>query len=348
MKSSEKMIADLTVVNKAVKYLLKETDEFPKEFTQKEINHLSDLIKRVHVFNPWFTEDMILKSFQGLTIMLDEEKLSSWINSYQINENKPKNVAVIMAGNIPMVGFHDLLSVLASGNNALVKMSRDDDKLLPGLVDLLFHLDESYRDRIQFMTKEFKGFDAVIATGSDNTSRYFEQYFKSYPNIIRKNRTSVAVIDKGVSDEELKILADDIFDYYGLGCRNVSKIFLPEGFDIDRFFKAIYHKHEIINHNKYANNYDYNRAIYLMNQEDILDNGFLLLKESKELFSPLGMLFYERYQDSTRVDEFIKSNEQKIQAVIGKGHIPFGEGQKPGLTDYADGIDVMKFLERLA
>ncbi len=348
MKSSEKLVVDLSILGKAVKYLSGESDEFPKEFTETELSKAQELVEQVHVFNSWFTPEMVKKSLSGIGYLLNESELIKWQNSYSFQEDPEKKVAIIMASNVPLVGFHDLLSVLVSGNKALVKMSKDDDRLLPALMDLFFHLDPSYKNRIEFAQGELKEFDAVIATGSDNTSRYFKEYFSSYPNIIRKNRTSVAVLDSSISDEEIKLFADDIFDYFGLGCRNVGKCFIPKGFDLDRLFQAIYHKSDVINHNKYANNYDYNRAIHLMNQEEMLDNGFILLKKSEDLFSPLGMLFYQEYEDLKEVEDYIDQHKEKIQIVIGKKGIPFGQGQKPGLFDYADDVDVMKFLEQLS
>lgn len=346
MKSSDKIITDLAVLGNAVRYLSAEQEEFPKEFTKQEIENFKDLIQTVNIYNPWYTPEMVRKALSGIALVLEKKVLEDWVSHYQFQENE-KLVAVIMASNIPLVGFHDLLSVLVSGNKALVKMSKEDNKLLPALLGLLFNLDESYKSLIQFSDEKIKGFDAVIATGSDNTSRYFQDYFGAYPNIIRKNRTSIAIIPEDVNEDELKLLADDIFDFFGLGCRNVSKCFFPEKFDLNRLFEALYHKHDVINHNKYANNYDYNRAIHLMNQEEMLDNGFLLLKESRELFSPLGMLYYERYDNQESFQAFEKKYEDKIQAVIARDRVPFGQGQKPGLMDYADGVDVMQFLSEL-
>ena len=348
MKRSNKLIADLSILGRVVGFLSGRESEFPKEYNKNEIEELENLIDRVHIFNAWFTSASIKKSLEGIALFLKEDNLNEWIAEYAIDENKkPKTIAVIMASNIPMVGFHDLLTVLMSGNNALIKLSKDDDKLLPALLNLLFLLDAEYKKNVRISDGNIKDFDAVIATGSDNTSRYFDYYFKNYPSVIRKNRTSIAVIDEDTSDEELIALADDVFDFYGLGCRNVSKLFIPKDFDLDRFFKAMYAKNEIIHHNKYANNYDYNKAIHLMNQDDLLDNGFMLLKESDELFSPLAMLFYQRYSEKKEVEEFIEVNKDKIQAVVGKGHIVFGDAQKPGLKDYADGVDIMEFLINL-
>jgi hypothetical protein len=346
MKSSDKIITDLTILGKAVNYVSGHSSEFPKEFTETEINGLNELVDRVHIHNGWFTSDNVKKALNGIATFLEKEKLESWSNQYDFSKNE-KTVAIIMASNIPLVGFHDLLAVILSGNKALIKLSKDDNKLLPAIMNLFYQLDDNYKDQIKFCLTELKDFDAVIATGSDNTSRYFKQYFGSYPNIIRKNRTSIAIIDERTSESDLKELASDIFDYFGLGCRNVSKVFIPQDFELDQLFNAIYHKNDVVHHNKYANNYDYNKAIHLLNEDNLLDNGFVLLKESNELFSPLGMLFFQRYQDTIEVEEFIAENKDKIQAVVGHDHVGFGESQKPSLTDYADNIDVMKFLANL-
>ena len=201
---------------------------------------------------------------------------------------------------------------------------------------------------MQLVPNRMSDYDAIIATGSDNSARYFESYFGNVPNIIRNNRTSVAVLTGDEDEAQLKALGNDIFDYFGLGCRNVSKLFVPKDYNLDTFFKGIYDFKDVINHNKYVNNYDYNKAIYLMNQEPILENGFLILRETTDLNSPLAVMFYQRYQSVSEVEDYLKQHEEKIQAVVGKYHIAFGGAQRPDLTDYADGVDTMKFLETLS
>jgi hypothetical protein len=219
--------------------------------------------------------------------------------------------------------------------------------LFKALIHYLGIIDSRITDFVEIKERFLGDFDAVIATGSDNSSNYFESYFGKYPHIIRKNRTSVAVIDGSETKEELTELGKDIFTYFGLGCRNVSQLWIPMDFNLNRFFEAIYDYNPIANHNKYANNYDYNKAVYLMNKANLLDNGFLLLKEDFGLNSPLGMLHYVRYKDSIDAEHFLQENKDKIQVIVGKNYIPFGMSQNPGLTDYADGVDTMQFLVNL-
>ena len=255
------------------------------------------------------------------------------------------SVAIIMAGNIPLVGFHDFLCVLLSGNKAVCKLSSDDKTLLPALGEHLISFVPEIKEDIMFTTGRIGPVDAVIATGSDNSLTYFESYFGKYPHIFRKNRTSVAVFSGNETEDEIKELGKDIFRYFGLGCRNVSHIILPTGFELPRFFEAIIDYGEIIHNNKYGNNYDYNKAVYLMNQHKLLDNNFVLLRESEELFSPLSMIHYHFYDDVSEVETYLKEHQEKIQVVVGDNFLPFGQAQCPKLDDYADGVDVMRFLE---
>jgi hypothetical protein len=249
-----------------------------------------------------------------------------------------------MAGNIPLVGFHDFLSVLISGNSIIAKTSSKDAELIIYLSEILCSINPGFRERIRFTDGLLTGFDAVIATGSDNSSRYFEYYFGKYPHIIRKNRNSIAVIDGTETDTELENLGIDIFSYFGLGCRNVSKAFLPEGYDFHTMIKNWDKFSDVINHNKFANNYDYNMAIYLVNKEKFLDTGYLLLKESTELSSPVSVLYYEFYNSVQTVSARINYLREKIQCVTGKNHLAFGKAQFPKLWDYADNIDTLDFL----
>jgi hypothetical protein len=312
-----------------------------------EFAKLNELITTVHVYNGWFKEEQVRKALLGISSWLTKDKLDAWLADYDLKEKTNKRVAIIMAGNIPLVGFHDLISVFLSGHRAIVKMSSDDKHLLPAIIHTLALFDEGIWEEIELAENQIKDFNAVIATGSDNSSKYFESYFGKHPNIIRKNRSSIAVLDGTETKEEMYELGKDIFDYYGLGCRNVAQIWVPQEFALDRFFEAIYDFKEIVNHNKYANNYDYNKAVKLLNEESLLDNGFLLLKEDASLNSPLAVLHYQRYADISEVEEYINENKEKIQVVIGKDHLPFGSSQKPTLTDYADGINTLKFLTSL-
>lgn len=305
-------------------------------------------IKLAGEHNQWFTRTQLAFAFKGWSELLDAPHLKEWMSSYLLEENKKKTIAIIMAGNIPMVGFHDLLSVLILGHKALVKLSSNDKHLLPYLVKYLEFADPTFKGMVKFTTEQLSDYDAVIATGSDNTARYFEYYFKGKPHIIRKNRNSAAVITGKETTEELHALGEDIFRYYGLGCRNVSKLFVPDGYDFDTFFKAIYPYKEIIEETKYANNYDYNKAVYLMSLYKLKENGFLMLKEDPSYASPIATLFYEFYTDESALRNKLEEDKEKIQCIVGNHWsseaIPFGQTQRPGLSDYADGVDVIRFL----
>ncbi len=324
----------------------KEWNSLEMEISKTDYEFLKNAIIKAKIHNPWFTEDSVNEAFLGFSAWLDENQLSRWVSQYQFTQI-PKKVAIIMAGNIPMVGFHDLISVFLSGHKVVAKLSSNDKILIPVLIEILSSFNEKVNDWIELTEEKLPRFDAVIATGSDNSATYFQSYFGKYPHIIRKNRTSVAILTGNETKEELNLLGKDIFTFYGLGCRNVSKILIPKDFDLDVFFEAIYDYGDIIYHNKYANNYDYNKAVYLMNLIEILDNNFLILKEDEGLHSPLGVLFYQRYQTEQDIRNYLNVNKDNIQAIIGKNYIPFGQAQCPALNDYADGVDTMAFLEKL-
>lgn len=307
-------------------------------------------IKRLEEFNGWFTLDNVLYACEGWAKLLSEDNLTQWTTKYR-NISEQKTIAIIMAGNIPLVGFHDFLSALICGHKVLVKQSSNDKHLLPLLAKYLEHVDPYFKTIIEFTEERLEGFDAVIATGSNNTARYFDHYFGKYPSVIRKNRNSVAVLTGKESKEELEGLADDIFRYFGLGCRSVSKIFVPKNYDFDLIFGAVYKYQEIINNAKYANNYDYNKAVYLMSLFDLLENGFLMLKEDTSYASPIASLFYEYYDSSDILKDRLSSDKEQIQCIVANNFIPsevkFGQTQCPGLEDYADGIDTLEFLTTL-
>lgn len=316
-----------------------------------EIEEFDQTIDSSYHFNPWFTPENIRKSMAGLAFMLSKKKLNAWVEMYPLlnfEPKTPKKVGIVMAGNIPLVGFHDLLSVLISGNHAVVKLSSSDNRLWPHLFDLLFTINPEYKNRVTIVEDKLKDFDAVIATGSNNTARYFDYYFGKYPNIIRKNRNGIAVINGNESPEELKGLAEDIFSFFGLGCRNVSKIYIPKDYDLDLIFKQLYNYNPIINHHKYANNFDYNRTVMMLNQDDILENGFVIFKNAIEIASPLACVFYERYSDSDKLKKELDFRSEEIQCIVSSSDIPFGQSQKPELWDYADGVDTLKFLGGLS
>ncbi|AJR04020.1 acyl-CoA reductase [Siansivirga zeaxanthinifaciens] len=298
--------------------------------------------------NGWFTDENMRFSLEGWSKLLTEENLETWLKPYNISNVQPKLVAIIMAGNIPLVGFHDFLSVLITGHHVLVKQSSNDKHLIPYLAKYLEFVEPQFKGTIHFTDGKMENFDAVIATGSDNTARYFEYYFKNKPSIIRNNRNSVAVLTGNETEAEMKNLSEDIFRYYGLGCRNVSKIFIPKNYNFDAFFNGIYHWHPIIEKAKYANNYDYNKAVYLMSEFDMLENGFLMIKEDPSYASPIATVFYEYYDDIEQLKQRLKADVNKIQCVVAKGfsenEIAFGHTQKPELWDYADSVDSVEFL----
>lgn len=301
--------------------------------------------------NGWFTEDNVLYALQGWSKLLTNNTINLWLKKYHFNKNESKTVAIIMAGNIPLVGFHDFISVLISGHKVLAKLSSNDQHLLPYLANYLENVQPDFKGRIQFTNEKLEHFDAVIATGSDNTARYFEYYFKNKPSVIRKNRNSVAILTGNETEDELIGLSEDIFRYYGLGCRNVSKLFVPKDYNFDTFFKAMYHWHPIINEHKYANNYDYNKAVYLMSEFDMLENGFLMIKEDESYASPIATLFYEYYNDVEALKSKLFTDKESIQCIVSKeivsDEIAFGQTQNPQLWDYADGVDTIAFLLKL-
>lgn len=302
--------------------------------------------------NAWFTAEELQKAVHSLHSMLNEADLQHWFSEIRVTE-QPKKVGLILAGNIPMVGFHDVLCVLATGNIALIKLSSSDDRLLPVLLSRLTELEPLLKSHVEYVER-LKDFDAVIATGSNNTSRYFDYYFGKVPNIIRKNRNSLAVLSGAESMEDISALGHDIFDYFGLGCRNVSKIFIPEDYDIRNFFEPLEGYKDIINHFKYNNNYDYNKSIYLVNSAAHYDNGFLLLKEDEGMSSPLAVLYYERYTDLAGLGAKLSGLADQIQCVVSntdlgleQGIVGFGTSQQPKLWDYADNVNTIEFLNGL-
>lgn len=314
--------------------------------------YLEELATAAYWKNNWFTPGNTIESLTAIgEKFLSEEKLTSWLNQYPEPESS-KKIGVIMAGNIPAVGFHDVLCVLISGHILLAKTSSDDPVLIPALLKKLTEIEPAYADYIQ-LVERLNDSDAYIATGSDNTARYFHYYFSKKPNIIRKNRTSLAVITGSESDEELKALGKDMLLYYGLGCRNVSKLFVPKGYDFSKFFEAIQTtEQEYLNHHKYFNNYEYNKSILLINGVPHYDNGFLMLTENTATVSPISVVHYETYESLDTVKEYLDENAEKIQCIVSRsealaGAVPFGKTQQPEISDYADSEDTMAFLTSL-
>lgn len=314
-------------------------------------NDFLDLIHLSQSHNGWYTPEQVFFSINSWAEALTKENLDKWLSNYDLQNNEPKKVGLILAGNIPLVGFHDFLSVLISGHKVLVKTSSNDQHLLPFLAKYLIQLEPNFADYITFVEGKLENFDAVIATGSNNTARYFEYYFKDKPSIIRKNRNSVAVLNGNESKEEMIALGEDIFRYFGLGCRNVSKLFVPKGYNFDHFFQGMFEYRDVIKYEKYANNYDYNKAVFLMSNFKLLDNEFLTIKEDTSYASPISSVFYEFYDDLEDLKNRLQTDEEQIQCIVSKGiiqnSVPFGKTQKPELWDYADNVDTVKFLQSI-
>ena len=309
-------------------------------------------IKLANISNGWFTEENVCFALNQWSKLLNFNIIEQWLKEYNFKLTESRNVAIIMAGNIPLVGFHDFLCVLVCGHNAIIKASSNDTHLLPFISEYLKLVEPGFKHHIAFTEDRLSDFDAVIATGSNNTARYFEYYFKGKPSIIRKNRNTIAVLSGKETQDELRLLSEDIFRYYGLGCRNVSKLFVPRGYDFNKLFEAVYHWHPIIEETKYANNYDYNKAVYLMSEFDFLENGFFMLKEDKSHSSPIATLFYEFYESTNNLKQRLAKDHELIQCIVAKGfdstiEIPFGKTQLPELWDYADDVDTVDFLLKI-
>ena len=302
--------------------------------------------------NGWYTEEQVFFALESWAEALTPQSLDNWLSHYNLDEiTASKNVGLVLAGNIPLVGFHDFLSVLITGHKALVKLSSNDQQLLPFLAQYLIAVEPEFKDFIIFTEGKLEGFDAVIATGSNNTARYFEYYFRDKPSIIRKNRNSVAVLTGNESREDLVNLGEDIFRYFGLGCRNVSKLFVPQGYDFAGFFEAMYEYRDVIHYEKYANNYDYNKAVFLMSNFKLLDNEFMTIKEDSGYASPISSVFYEYYDNLDTLKQKLETEHEQLQCVVSNditdNSIAFGQTQKPGLLDYADNIDTIAFLSKI-
>jgi len=309
-----------------------------KNLIENQVNH-----------NGWFVLSEICFSLQSWSEALSQENFDFWLSAYDFTKkNQSKTIGLVLAGNIPLVGFHDFLCVLICGDKALIKTSSSDKQLLPFLTKYLIKINPELQNKIEFTQEKLTNFDAVIATGSNNTARYFEYYFRNKPSIIRKNRNSVAVLTGEETEKDLFDLGKDIFTYFGLGCRNVSKLYVPENYNFDLFFQAIYGYRGIIENHKYNNNYNYNKAIFLMSNYSILDNGFLILKEDISYSSPISVIFYEYYSDLQEIKAEINQNSEQVQCVVSnkiiENSVDFGQTQHPKLWDYADNVDIIEFL----
>ncbi len=321
---------------------------------QVQDDYLDAVMHRTYLHNNWFTVDNQKEALKAISrYFLSEEKIRQWVEKYNIPEqNKPQNVGLVMAGNIPLVGFHDLISVFLAGHRAMIKMSEKDPYLLPYLLKLMAGYDGRVEDYFQIV-EQLRGVDAVIATGSNNASRYFEYYFSKVPNIIRKNRNAVAVLTGEENEEELQALGRDIFQYFGLGCRNVAKIYVPENYRFDPLLEALHEYRKIVLHNKYKNNFDYNFAIQVLNKVPYYSNGCIILVENKAIQSRVGEMYFEYYRDLSALEQELQARTEEIQCVVARDGLltqqtyAFGRAQQPELWDYADGMDTMAFLLKI-
>ncbi|MEC3880400.1 acyl-CoA reductase [Parapedobacter sp. 10938] len=327
-------------------------DAFHKlgDYLRSDDRELRQVIELAYRNNPWFTIENTRRSVEAIALYLSMDELQNWLAPYPFDTDTDKTVGLVLAGNIPLVGFHDILCVLASGFNVQVKTAAVDPALTPHLLAKLQEIEPGFTRKIQ-VTDRLANFDLVIATGSDNSSRYFNHYFGHKPHIIRKNRNSVAILSGTENAEELRRLGTDIFDYFGLGCRSVSKLFIPVDYDPSIFFEGIAAFGDVINHHKYANNYDYNKSIYLINGDQHYDNGFLLLKPDERSASPLAALYLETYPSTEKLLTRLNELAPQLQCVVSKEPllvttpvVRFGESQQPALDDYADGVNTLDFL----
>ncbi len=341
-----------------------ELGNFLSQFTSTDFNKKEGVLNNDSFFelfaeaihgaqhkNGWFLPEQVIFSVNQWSQALRQQALLQWTANYNFTVSNSKTVAIVMAGNIPLVGFHDLLSILITGHKALVKLSSNDGRLIPLLCEYLCSVAPEFKKFLQFTEGKLEHFDAVIATGSNNTARYFEHYFKGKPHIIRKNRNSVAVLTGKETTEQLEALGEDIFRYYGLGCRSVSKFFVPKGYVFDAFYKAIFKFQDILKHEKFTNNYDYNKAVYLMSNFKLLDNGFLMLKEDESYSSPISSVFYETYENYDDLKILFEEKEEQLQCIVNfpssSKNVDFGKTQHPDLQDYADGVDTVNFLLKI-
>jgi len=327
---------------------------------EKRIHNISELSKVINLDSPdfrsliqsaynqnkWFTEENIIYSTNQLrNSFFNEEKLNEWLSDYDFRSLSKKTVGLVLSGNIPYVGIHDVLCTYLSGHTSLVKLSSKDEILMKYLVHSLYSIDIEVKDSLKIVDR-LESFDAVIATGSNNSARYFNSYFKSYPNIIRKNRNGVAVLNGQETEEEIIALGNDMFRYFGLGCRNITKLFLPSGYDIPSLINHLQFYNQIKDHHKFKNNFDYQYSIHLLNQIEHYNGEFFILRENEEILSPISVFNYSFYKNEEELESSLTEKNDEIQCIVGngKGYIPFGQAQNPVLSEYADGIDTIEFL----
>ncbi|ARN70949.1 acyl-CoA reductase [Nonlabens tegetincola] len=369
-----KSLAINTTLNDRISAFAK-AGQLLSSFLQPDSNHessnswnqrIEESLQQAERKNSWFTRENLIHAITQWSQALLPENLEQWTNGYDLKKVNGKRVAIITAGNIPLVGFHDVLSVIISGHHAIIKNSSNDDVLIPLILDMASTYKEDLVSSYSFVKGQLPEYDAVIATGSNNTSRYFEYYFKGKPHIIRKNRNSIAVITGKETLEDMEALSEDVFRYFGLGCRSVSHLKVPRDYNFDLFFNGMYKQRNLIKFEKYTNNYDYNKAVYLMSEFDLLDNEFLLIKEENKSFSsPIASLGYSYYDNLKQVAEEISQKAESLQCVVindvdreklapnfkdlaAPQFVNFGQTQCPTLNDYADGVDTISFLLTLS
>jgi hypothetical protein len=341
MNLSERIVA----FAKVGAFIKRHFDKSPEASEHALHQGLDQVITVSEIYNHWFIPKFVNLAIENIGSFLTESELSKFAQEYK--GNSPKTVALVCAGNIPLVCFHDVMCVLLSGHKAVLKLSSDDKVLPPFFLKLLTHYEPRFEERIFFAEGKLSNFDAVIATGSNNTASHLHYYFGKYPNIIRKNRSSLAIITGNESTEDLQELGKDIFFYFGLGCRNVNKLMVPAGYDFSKFFEAIVDFGYVVNHNKYGNNYDYHRALFLLESIPFLDNNFVMIRENAQLHSPVGVIHYSYDSNAEELNKELETLKNELQCVVGKGFIPFGYSQSPVITDFADNVNTLDFLVNL-
>ena len=338
------IIADLDALGHFLEHVYSENNTTHQNFSKELTERFQEIIASELYRNGWFTQENVCKALAGIREWLKLETLTSFVQPYPFAHFQSK-LGLILAGNIPLVGFHDVLCGLLSGWRLQVKMSSDDNRLLPLLVDALCERNPLYREIIELQAPRLQGFHAVIGTGSDTSLLHFTSYFKDIPHLLRGNRTSVAVLDGTESIADLQLLGEDIFRYYGRGCRNVTHLIVPDTYNFSPFFEAIMPYENVLLHKKYGNNYDYNKAIFLLSQQPLLDNGFVLLMETQDLHAPLAMVNFHRYTHTDEITRYINTHKEHIQCVVGKDGVAFGQTQQPRLDDFADNLNTMHWLD---
>ena len=329
-----------------------------KAVLEDKSDRFLSVLQQAEAENRWFTQEAQLQALSYWANQLVEAQLTDWLSAYPLDQNGPtKRIALILAGNIPLVGFHDLLCSLVAGHQVLVKLSSQDRRLLPFLVGLLSEVNPTWAEKVSFTENRLEDFDGVIATGSNNTSRYFEYYFKNKPKIIRKNRHSVAVLSGKETEQELHDLSRDVLDYFGLGCRSVSKIWVPKSYDFEKLARVLETFKGHLEHNKFSNNFHYHRTVFLMNQIPFREFGPLLLLEKPSNASALSTLHFEYYDGISEVNQRLNKEKESLQCIACSSSVAkeieaetvlLGQTQNPQLNAYADGIDTMAFLTSLS